>query len=115
MANTFPSTLVIDQGRTFTFSVIWQNQNGTPYDLTGYTANFAIANDYQQTPIINLATGSGITITANTGTIVVTASPSQTELLTGLGYVAELMLTAPNGAEYSLLKSFIQTSKQVVP
>lgn len=114
MANLFPSTVSIDQGRTFTFTVQWTNDSGTPYDLTGYTANFALSNDYEVTPLLSLAVGTGITITALTGTIVVTATPTQTDPLTNNGYVAELMVTSGSGVETSLLKGYVACSSKVV-
>jgi hypothetical protein len=115
MSNLFPSTITIDQGRNLQFTVVWQDDAGTPINLTGYTAAFAIASGYNQTPLISLSVGSGITITALTGTIAISCSAALTDTLTGSGYVAELVLTSASGVETSLLKGYIPTSSKVVP
>jgi len=115
MSNLFPATITIDQGRDLQFTVVWKDDAGVAINLTGYTVAFAIAAGYNQTPLISLAVGSGITITAGTGTIAVLCTAAQTNALDATGYAAELVLTSPSGIETSLLKGFIPASSKVVP
>lgn len=114
MSALFPQTFSIDQGRDFAFTAYWQDPTTAPINLTGYTATFSLAADYAQTPIVTLTAGSGITITPLLGEVDVTLTGAQTDLLTGSGYVAELVLTSGSGYETSLLKGYIGVSKKVV-
>jgi len=112
MAAKFPPDVVIDQGRDFFFTAIYENA-GTPINLTGYTAAFSLSQNYNGATNLSLTTGSGITITGSTGTINVHATAVQTEIPAGT-YVAELTITSGGGIETSLLKGNLVVLAKVV-
>jgi hypothetical protein len=113
MANLFPSTVVIDQSRDWYLTVTYADSTGTPINLTGYTASFALAQNLNGATILTLSTGSGITITGSTGVIALHATPSQTAIDPGQ-YRAELVITSGAGIQTSLLKGQITISSKVV-
>ena len=114
MAGTIPPNIVIDQARDWYLTVTYQTSSGTPINLTGYTANFAMSQGYNNATVLTLATGSGITITGATGTIDLYATQSQTSISAGT-YTAELVITSGSSIETSLLKGNITVSAKVVP
>jgi hypothetical protein len=113
MSAPIPTTVVIDQARDFYLTTVYQDSTGTPINLTGYTATFAIGNSYNGATVLTLTVGSGITITASTGTITVHATSSQTAITDG-SYVAELVITSSAGVATSLLKGAIVVKPKVV-
>ena len=113
MSVTIPSSVVIDQGADFYLNVTWLQPNGTPYDLTGYTATFTLRQDFGKPIIWTLTESSGLTLGGSAGTIVIHATNTQTSQPEG-SYVAELMLT--NGSnKTSLLKGHISLKAKVAP
>lgn len=115
MSNNFPNTVGIDQGRDLVFSVIWKDSTGALVNLTGYSAAFAVAEDYGLTPVISITQASGITLGGASGSVSVSVSAALTENLTKSVYVGELVLVSGSGVETSLLKGSIKCSSKVVP
>jgi len=114
MSAPIPSTVVIDQARDFYLTTVYQDATGTAINLTGYTATFALASNYNGATALSLTNGSGITITGSTGTINIHATATQTAIGEGT-YVAELMITSGAGIETSLLKGNIVVKAKVAP
>jgi hypothetical protein len=114
MSAPFPASVVIDQARDFYLTAVYQDASGAPINLTGYTATFALASNYNGATVITLTVGSGITITPSTGTINLHATYSQTAISEGT-YVGELMITSGGGVETSLLKGNIVVKAKVAP
>jgi hypothetical protein len=61
-------------GSTFRLSLILEDEDGNAIDLTGYTAALKGIADDGETVLVDADTDAGITVTADTGSIVV-ASP----------------------------------------
>lgn len=114
MAAPFPATTVIDQGRDWFMTVIWQDSNGTPVNLIGYSATFAIREDYDEPVLLTLTSSSGITITAAAGQFDIHITHLQSTFPEG-DYVAELIATSGGGVQTSLLKGQIPVRNKVVP
>lgn len=110
MAGAFPPTVVIDQATDFYLTVIYKDPAGSPINLTGYTARFALAQ-YNQPASLVLTNGSGITLDSS-GNINIHATEIQTNLPEGT-YDAELNVTSPGGNTTALLKGHIRLIEQV--
>ena len=106
--------LLIEQGATFDFSIIWKDDNDTPIDLTGYSARMQIRQTYDTDPIISLtsASGGGIALGGEAGTIDITVPATTTddiEISRGR-YDLELELA---GVVTRLIQGRVQISKEV--
>jgi hypothetical protein len=111
MARTY--NITIDSGSKFEFTVQVQNSDGTPRDLTGYTARMWIKKSRTASiSEIQLANGSGITITPLTGMITVSMTDNQTEALTIKSGVYDLKIEAA-GLEERVLQGGVVLSPQV--
>lgn len=65
--------LLAEQGAVFRRVVRYENPDETPVNLTGYTARMHVRKQpFNATPILELASGNGISIDGATGTITLT-------------------------------------------
>ena len=84
---------VIDQGADWYINFTYQQPNGTPVNLTGYTAALQLrTSPLARTTVLSLTTGSGITITPLTGVIAVHATATQTAAIAPGKYSYDLEL-----------------------
>jgi len=113
MAAPIPNTVVIDQGRDFFLTVYYKDAAGVAINLTGYTAAFALSQNYNGTTLLSLTTGAGITITPATGRIDIQATYTQTAISAGT-YVAELAIYSSAPVKTSLLKGQIVVAPKVI-
>ena len=80
-------------GDTAVFKVTVKNQADQAQDITGATALFTIARRPEDTPVVQLTTGTGITIDdAVTGKVTITVPSTDTDPLHG-AYRWELQMT----------------------
>ena len=104
-------TLHIDAGATFTRQFEYTNDDGTPFNLTGWTALMHI----RETAEGNLTLAVTPTITAATGMIDVTLTAAQTSQLTKPSYVYAIELKHPsNEPVIRLVEGGIKVSPEVV-
>ena len=104
----------IDQGSIWNVTLVYQDSDGDPVNLTGYTAAMQLRQNYNsELPDLTLTTSNGgLTITGATGTIAVSATATQTSLLTPGFYVYDLELTS--GSNISrLIQGQITVAEQV--
>lgn len=87
------SNLFIDQGTAFSVVVDINNDNGTNFDLTSYTASAQIRRTYGTTTAINFTT----TINVVNSTVTLSLTPTQTAALYGR-YVYDLIITSTGTA-----------------
>jgi len=115
MSAPFPATTSIDQSRDWYLTVTYADSTGTPINITGYTAVFAMTQNFGSSSSgLTLSTGNGITITGSTGVISLHATAAQTSVSPGT-YTSELMITSPAGVETSLLKGNLTVVAKVAP
>jgi len=109
------NNFVIDQGADWFITVVYKDSAGTAIDLTGYTAALQIRDTYaDSTTDLSLTSPSGgITITAATGTIAVTATAAQTGAIAAGNYVYDLEITSAAGVVTRLVQGKISLSPQV--
>jgi len=111
-AATYNTT--IDQGADWYINFNYQNPNGTPVNITGYTAALQLrTSPLAKTTALSLTTGSGITITGSTGLIAVHATAVQTGGITNGMYVYDLEITSGAGVITRLIQGNINVSAQV--
>jgi hypothetical protein len=89
------TNLIIDQGATWNITFTYKNSDGSPINLTGYTAALQLRTSYDAaSAALSLTSGSGIVLGGTAGTIAVTATATQTGALTAGEYVYDLEITS---------------------
>jgi hypothetical protein len=86
--------ITMDQGAQWTLTVDYDNNNGTPFNLTGYTARMQVRPKFgADTAVLTLSSVTGgIVITPLTGTLALTATTAQTGAIDGGFYVYDLLV-----------------------
>ena len=104
----------IDQGSTWTLQLVYNDPQGAPINLTGYTAKMQVRRKFDSaTAVLTLSTSNGgISITGNTGTINLIATDEQTGVIEGGLYVYDLELEN-GGAITRLIQGQVTISPQV--
>jgi|688.fasta_scaffold786987_2 hypothetical protein len=104
----------LDQGSVWDLEIEYQDPDGDPINLTGFTARMQLRKDYNNaTADLTLTTGGGgIVITGATGTIDISVTAAQTETLDPAFYVYDLELIS--GSNISrLIQGQITVAEQV--
>lgn len=99
--------LSIDAGATFSIVVTWKDPNGTPIDLTGYSARMKLKDTYGGNTLVSLTDSDGITLGGSAGTVTVTISDSQTAAIGGTDHtkgVYDLEVESAGGVTTRLLE-----------
>lgn len=98
--------ILINQGADFVLTLTWNGSNGTPMNLTGYTARMMIKNSPEDVaPLIELTTENGrITLGGALGTIALEISAYDTADLTFTNALYDLELISPTGFVTRLLQ-----------
>lgn len=111
MAVTYNTT--IDQGADWYINFTYQSPAGVPVNLTGATAALQVrTSPLAKTTVLSLTSGSGITITANTGLIACRATAAQTTTIVNGKYAYDLEITQ-TGIVTRLVQGTIEVSPQV--
>lgn len=107
--------IVIDQGADWFFNVTYDQPDGTPVNLTGYTAAMQLRS-YPNAPqaVLTLTTDAGITIDAEAGTLALHATNEQTAAVDEGSYYYDLEITAPGtGVITRLIQGQAEVSAEV--
>lgn len=94
--------------------VFTQDDNVTPINLTGYTATFNVYDRKGGSIVATLTNGSGITVTAASGTIQVDSSPAQVaawKLSDGKGAYDLSIASASGTTNRVLLKGTLEITR----
>ena len=85
---------IIEQGVTFTRVLTWKDSNGTPIDLTGYTARMQLRKTIESSvAAVSLTTeNGGIDLGDAAGTITITIAATATANLIESEYAYDLEL-----------------------
>lgn len=103
--NPKTADITIPQGATFLLEIEAKQPNDAIYDLTGYEARMQIRPRHSSSRILlDLETGSGITITPQEGKIEIRATPAMTTTLPAMQAVYDLFVVAGNGTTSRLLE-----------
>jgi len=106
--------ITMDQGAQWTLTVVYDNNNGTPFDLTGYTARMQVRPKFgADNAVLTLSSpSSGIVITPLTGTLNLTATTAQTGDIDGGFYVYDLEISS-GGVVTRLMQGSVTVRDQV--
>jgi len=101
------------QGSTFNFNFTIST-DGTPWNLTGYSAAMQVRTSASSSKkILSLTSSSGITLGGAAGTVAVTASAATLAAIPASTYVYDFELTYPNGTVVALLEGKFTISAEV--
>lgn len=104
------ANLVIDQGTSFFITMNVKDDNGDPIDLSGYNAASQIRKWYTSTNSVSFSVAPG----ANTGTLNLSLTPTQTGNLYAGRYVYDIELTSNStGAVYRVVEGIVTVTPQV--
>lgn len=104
MQNPAIYNVTMYQGATFDLSLTW-NVNSSPVNLTGYTSRMQVRSSFDSdTAILNLTSGSGITLGGTTGTILINATAATTAGVATGQYVYDLELVSGGSAVTRLIQ-----------
>jgi hypothetical protein len=104
--------VTIDQGADWYLDVTYDNPNGTPVNLTSYTAALQLRSlPESATAVLSLSTGSGITITGASGLVAIRATATQTRAIDEGTYFYDLEITSLQ----SVVTRLIQGQAVVTP
>lgn len=96
--------LTMYQGASWDYTLTWTT-SGTPVNLTNYTARMQVrASHPDQSTVLSLTSGSGITLGGTAGTILLEASPTTTAGVASGQYVYDLELVSPGSAVTRLVE-----------
>lgn len=104
------ANLTIDQGASFSSDVTVKDNNGDPFDLTGYTATAKMAKGYTSTrtrTTITTSIGS-----PTTGVVTLSLTPAQTNALDAERYVYDLEIDT-NGTVTRVIEGIITVRPSV--
>lgn len=102
------------KGATFRLPILWEETEGTPKDLTGYTARMDIRTQIEdEDRVLRIDSTSGITITPEEGKVELYISPAQTTEFPGTTLYYDLELVDDSGDVDRILQGIITLSPEV--
>jgi hypothetical protein len=107
---------VIDQGADWFINFTYKQPNGSPVNITGYTAALQIrTSPLARTAVLTLESpSSGITITGASGLLECHATAAQTATIVNGKYAYDIEITAPiTGVVTRLVQGTVEVSPQV--
>ncbi len=104
----------VEQGATFIRVFTWNNPNGTPVDLTGYTARMQIRQSVvSPTYYYQALSGGDIVLGGSAGTITLTIPAPTSAAWTFIKGVYDLELQSPSGIVTRLVQGNVTVSREV--
>lgn len=105
--------LTMYQGASWDYTLTWTT-SGTPVNLTNYTARMDVRTAYDSPDaVLELTSGSGITLGGTAGTILLEASPIVTGSVVSGQYVYDLELVSPGSAVTRLVEGLLICDPEV--
>lgn len=104
--------LIIEQGSTFEMDIVCKDVNGQVVSLAGYSAKAQVRAGYADFYADAVAVFT-CTIFANTGTIRIELTDSQTQALDFNKGLWDLEIIFPNNKVYRLLEGQVKISREV--
>lgn len=107
--------IVCEQGASFLRTLVWQDENETPINLTGYTARMQVRPTVQSnTVLVSLTTENGaITLGGATGEVRLELTATQTNALPAGRAVYDLELVSTYGFVTRLVEGSFTVKAQV--
>lgn len=102
-----PSDIIGHIGCRFNATFVYEDElTNLPINISGYAARFAIRRSFETAVVLQLAVGSGLTISGAAGEIDVDFTSDQTVDLSG-AYVYTLTVTPPGSDQEHLVTGTI--------
>jgi hypothetical protein len=106
--------LTFPQGATWDLSLTYKASNGTPVNLTNYTARMQVRSSYASaTAVLSLTDTAGITLGGAAGTVVVAVSASTAATIEANQYVYDLELVSGGGTVTRLVQGTFTVTPEV--
>jgi len=105
------SNLLIYQGADFTIDFSVENDNGTEFNLSGYSAACKIKNHYTSSSAVTVTTA--IITPETAGRIQLSLNNSQTAAMKSGRYVYDVVITAPSGLKTRVLEGTVSVLEGV--
>ena len=108
-------SITIEQSATFTLDLVWEDSNGVPVNISGYTARMQVRRTYvDNTPQLDFTTENGAIALGNAlGTISITGDAADTAAVTIKTGVYDLELVSPDGTVTRLIQGPATISPEV--
>ena len=103
------ANLFVDQGATFATKLVLNDADGVPVDLTGYTASGQIRKHYTSSN----ATSFTVSLTASTGSVVLSLSANATANLISGRYVYDVEMVDTSGNVSRIIEGIVTVSPNV--
>ena len=105
----------VDQNTTFTFEIVYKDNNGTPIDLTGASAKMQVRDTKGGSKLAFSLTSptGGITIDPSAGKLTLKMTPTQTNKLFYPKSSYDVMLIDSNANKIKLVEGFLTLSRSV--
>lgn len=105
----------VDQNTTFTFEIVYKDNNGTPIDLTGASAKMQVRDTKGGSKLAFSLTSpaGGITIDPSAGKLTLKMTPTQTNKLFYPKSSYDVMLIDSNSNKIKLVEGFLTLSRSV--
>lgn len=106
--------LTFSQGATWKLSLTYTNSQGSPIDLTNYTARMQARVSYDSTAVaLNLTNGTGITLGGTAGTVNLLVPASTTAAIGAAQYVYDMELVSNSGEVTRLIEGTLVVTPEV--
>ena len=99
---------IVNQGIDWIFTTTWQDNTGAPIDTSGYSVQLQIRNQVDNSSVLGLAVGSGITLTTPaSGITTYRVTGTQTAAIPVGTYNYGIKATSGGGINYDWLEGNI--------
>jgi len=107
--------IIIEQGATFTYNLIYKDSEGTPVNLTGYTARMQVRKNVNSSDtLLDLNTENGaIVLGGSAGTIDITASATETASINSKIGAYDLEIESSSGVVKRLVEGDVTINPEV--
>lgn len=106
--------LTLPQGGTWEVSLTYKASNGTPVNLSGYTARMQVRSSYSSpTAVLSLTDTAGITLGGADGTVQIAVSATTSATIEAAQYVYDLEVVSGGGTVTRLVQGTFTVTPEV--
>lgn len=104
------SNLFVDAGSQYTTIVTVKSANGTPLDLTNYTAKSQLRKSYQSSTAHNF---NASILSAANGTVILQLTAAQSEAIPAGRWLYDVEITSPSGVKTRVVEGVVTVTPQI--